>query len=136
ASLLVALALLLACPFFLVFGALSDRIGRKPIIMMGCLIACLSYFPVFKGLTHFANPALERAQSEAPVTIVADPKNCALQFNPVGTASFTSSCDLLKLFMTNHSVHYDNEKAPAGALAYARIGDERIDSFDGTDLSR
>lgn len=136
ANILVALALLLGCPFFLVFGALSDRIGRKPIIMAGCLIACLSYFPVFKGLTHYANPALERAQESAPVYVVANPDNCALQFNPVGTASFTSSCDLLKTFMANHSVHYTNQPAPEGTIAYALVGDQRINSFEGGKLPR
>jgi len=136
ANILVAMSLLLACPFFLVFGALSDRIGRKPIIMAGCLIACLTYFPVFKGLTHYANPALERAQSQAPVYVVAHPDSCSLQFNPVGIASFTSSCDLLKAFMASHSVHYLNQSAPAGTVAYALVGDQRIDSFEGAGLSR
>ncbi|WP_417277109.1 MFS transporter [Castellaniella sp.] len=136
ANILVALSLLLACPFFLVFGALSDRIGRKPIIMAGCLIACLSYFPVFKGLTHYANPALERAQQQAPVYVVSDPNACSLQFNPVGIASFTNSCDLLKAFMASHSVHYINQPAPPGSVAYAMVGDQRIDSFEGTGLSR
>ncbi len=136
ANILMALALLLACPFFLVFGALSDRIGRKPIIMAGCLIACLSYFPVFKGLTHYANPALERAQDRAPVHVVADPADCSLQFNPVGIASFTSSCDLLKAFMASHSVHYVNRPAAPGTVAHALIGSQRIDSFDGSALSR
>ncbi len=136
ANILVALALLLACPFFLVFGALSDRIGRKPIIMAGCLIAALTYFPVFKGLTHYANPALERAQNQAPVYVVADPKDCSLQFNPVGIASFTSACDLLKAFMAGHSVHYVNRSAPEGTTAYALVGEQRIDAFDGTALPR
>ncbi|MFT0534019.1 MFS transporter [Castellaniella hirudinis] len=136
ANVLVAMSLLLACPFFLLFGALSDRIGRKPIIMAGCLIASLTYFPVFKGLTHYANPALERAQENAPVYVVAHPDNCALQFNPVGTASFTSSCDLLKAFMANHSVHYTNQPAPAHTVAYALVGDQRIDAFEGAGLSR
>ncbi|HEX7388377.1 MAG TPA: MFS transporter [Castellaniella sp.] len=136
ANILVALALLLACPFFLVFGALSDRIGRKPLIMAGCLIAILTYFPIFKGLTHYANPALERAQEKAPVYVVADPAACSLQFNPVGIASFTRSCDLLKSFMASHSVHYLNQSAPAGTVAYARIGDQRIDAFEGNHLTR
>jgi MFS family permease len=136
ANVLVALALLLACPFFVVFGALSDRVGRKPIIMAGCLIASLSYFPVFKGLTHYANPALERAQASAPIFVVADPAECSLQFNPVGTASFTSSCDVLKAFMADHSVHYINRPAPAGTIAHALIGDQQVDSFDGTPLPR
>ncbi len=136
ANILVAFALILACPFFLLFGALSDKIGRKPIIMAGCLIACLSYIPVFKAITHYANPALERAQNEAPVYIVADQDSCSLQFNPVGIASFTSSCDLVKTFMANHSVHYINQAAPAGSVAYVLIGDQRIDSFDGSKLRR
>lgn len=136
ANILVAFALLLACPFFLFFGALSDRIGRKPIIMAGCLIACLTYIPTFKAITHYANPALERAQENAPVYVVADPDTCSLQFNPVGIASFTSSCDLIKTFMANHSVHYKNQPAPKGTVAYALVGDERIDSFEGTDLRR
>jgi MFS family permease len=136
ANILVALALLLACPFFLVFGALSDRIGRKPIIMAGCLIAILTYFPVFKGLTHFANPALERAHANAPVYVVANPANCSLQFNPVGIAAFTSSCDLLKSFMAENSVHYINRSAPAGAIAYALVGDQRVEAFEGGHLAR
>lgn len=136
ANILVALALMLACPFFLVFGALSDRIGRKPIIMAGCLIAILTYFPIFKGLTHFANPALERAHANAPVYVVADPSNCSLQFNPVGIAAFTSSCDLLKSFMAENSVHYLNRAAPAGTVAYALVGDQRVDAFEGSHLPR
>ncbi len=136
ANLLVALALLLACPFFLFFGSLSDHIGRKPIIMAGCLIAAVTYFPIFKGLTHYANPALERAQDTAPVYVISDPDDCSLQFNPIGLATFTSACDLIKTFMANHSVNYINQPAPAGSTAYAMIGQQRIDSFDGTDLSR
>ena len=136
ANILVALALLLACPFFLVFGALSDHIGRKPLIMAGCLIAILTYFPIFKGLTHYANPALERAQASAPVYVVADPAACSLQFNPVGIAAFTSSCDLLKSFMASHSVHYVNRHAPAGAVAYALVGQQRVDAFEGGHLTR
>ncbi len=136
ANVLVALALLLACPFFIVFGSLSDRVGRKPIIMAGCLIAILTYFPVFKGLTHYANPALERAQSLAPVVVLADPADCSLQFNPVGTASFTSSCDLLKAFMATNSVTYVNQRAAPGSIARAIIGEQVVLSFDGTRLSR
>jgi len=136
ANILIALGLLLGTPFFIVFGALSDKIGRKPIIMAGCLIAALAYFPVFKGLTHFANPALERAQATAPVTIVADPATCSFQFNPVGTASFTSSCDILKAFMASNAVNYKNEAAPAGTIAVARIGDDEFSSFDGSGMSK
>src|SRR5690606_26748264 len=116
ANIMVALALLLGTPFFVVFGALSDRIGRKPIIMAGCLIAILAYFPVFKGITHFANPALERAQATAPVTVVADPATCSFQFNPVGVSSFTSSCDILKAFMASNSVNYDRSEEHTSEL--------------------
>lgn len=136
ANIMIALGLLLGTPFFIVFGALSDKIGRKPIIMAGCLIAALAYFPVFKGITHFANPALEQAQATAPVTIVADPSTCSFQFNPVGTASFTSSCDILKAFMASNSVNYNNESAPAGAVATARIGDEEFTSFEGSGMTK
>lgn len=136
ANIMIALALLLGTPFFVIFGSLSDRIGRKPIIMAGCLIAALAYFPVFKGLTHFANPALERAHQESPVTIIADPAACSFQFNPIGISSFTSSCDILKSFMADHSVNYTNQAAPAGSVAQARIGSDVFDSFEGKGLSR
>ena len=96
ANLLIAASLLLATPFFLVFGALSDRIGRKPIIMGGLLLAAVTYFPIFRGITHYANPALADAQQRAPVTVTSDPTYCSVQFNPVGTSKFTSPCDVAK----------------------------------------
>ncbi len=136
ANIMIALALLIGTPFFVVFGALSDRIGRKPIIMAGCLIAALTYFPVFKAVTHFANPALEAAQASAPVTIIADPNTCSFQFNPVGTSAFTSSCDVLKAFMAGNSVNYNNQSAPAGTVAKAKIGDQEFTSFEGLQLSK
>ncbi|HEY9280939.1 MAG TPA: MFS transporter [Eoetvoesiella sp.] len=136
ASIMIALALLLGTPFFVVFGVLSDRIGRKPIIMTGCLLAALTYFPIFMGLTHFANPTLERAQTTAPVTVVADPATCSFQFNPVGVSAFTSSCDVLKAFMASNSVNYNNEAAPAGTVAKVRIGQDEFASFEGKGLSR
>jgi MFS family permease len=124
ANILIALSLLIGTPFFIVFGALSDRIGRKGIIMAGCLIAALTYFPIFGALTHFANPALEAAQKNAPVTVVADPDQCSFQFNPVGTAKFTSSCDIAKSFLARNAVNYGNEAAPAGSVAQVKIGDK------------
>ncbi len=136
ANVMLAMALLLGTPFFVIFGALSDRIGRKPIIMAGCLIAIVAYFPIFKGLTHFANPSLERAQATAPVTVIADPATCSFQFNPVGVSSFRSSCDILKAFMAGNSVNYTNEAAPPGTLAKARIGDDEFLSFEGQHLDR
>lgn len=134
ANIMIAIALAIGTPFFLVFGALSDRIGRKPIIMAGCLIAALTYFPIFKALTHYANPALEAAQASAPVTVIANPGECSFQFNPVGTAAFLSSCDIAKSFLAKRAVNYSNEAAPAGAVATIKIGDTVIQSFDGHGL--
>ena len=136
ANIMLAMGLLLGTPFFVVFGALSDRIGRKPIIMAGCLVAALAYFPVFKAITHFANPALERALANAPVTVVAAPATCSFQFNPVGVSSFRSSCDILKAFMASNAVNYTNEAAPPGSLAKARIGDDHFNSFEGSGLNK
>ena len=136
ANIYIALSLLLATPFFVIFGALSDKIGRKPIIMLGCLLAALTYFPIFKALTHYANPALEAAQVNAPVVVNADPATCSFQFDPVGKAHFASSCDIVKSFLAKNSVNYSNNALPAGALASVKIGDTVIDSFEGTALSK
>ncbi|NNH19450.1 MHS family MFS transporter [Bordetella trematum] len=134
ANIMLAIALLIATPFFVIFGSLSDKIGRKPIIMAGCLLAALTYFPIFKAITHYANPALAQAQATAPVTVIADPATCSFQFNPVGTASFTSSCDVVKSFMARNSVNYDNQTAPAGTPAKVRVGNDEFDSFEGAGL--
>jgi MFS family permease len=136
ANLLIGLSLLIGTPFFILFGWLSDKIGRKPIIMAGCLLAALTYFPLFKALTHYANPALEAAQARAPVTVIADPERCSFQFNPVGTAKFTSSCDLAKAFLAKASVNYRNETAPSGTVATVKIGDTVIPGFEGQGLSK
>ena len=135
ANILIAVSLLIGTPFFVIFGTLSDKIGRKVIIMAGCLIAALTYFPVFKAITHYANPALEAAQANAPVTVYADPGKCSFQFNPVGTAAFTSSCDVVKSFLAKNSVNYKNEIAPAGAVAKVKIGSTEINSFEGGALA-
>ncbi|WP_374384952.1 MFS transporter [Dongia sp.] len=135
ANLLIAVSLAIGTPFFILFGWLSDKIGRKRIIMAGCALAVLTYFPVFKQITHYANPALEAAQASAPVTVVADPDSCSFQFNPVGTAKFLTSCDIAKSFLAKGSVNYANEAAPAGTVAQVKIGETVIDSFDGHGLS-
>lgn len=135
ANIYIAIALLIGTPFFVVFGILSDKIGRKPIIMAGCLLAILTYFPVFKAITHYANPALETAQASAPVVVVADPKTCSFQFNPVGTAQFVSSCDIAKSFLAANSVSYDNQAAASGTVAQVKIGDKVINSFEGRGLA-
>ena len=135
ANLMIAASLLIGTPFFIVFGTLSDKIGRKPIIMAGCLIAALTYFPLFSALTHYANPALESAQKKSPVVVVADPNACSFQFNPVGTAKFTQSCDIAKGFLARASVNYSNEAAPAGTVAKIKVGDTVIESYEAGGLS-
>ncbi len=125
-SILIATSLLLGTPFFIVFGWLSDRIGRKPIILAGFALAVVTYFPIFQGLTHFANPKLEAALAAAPVTVIADPTECHFQFNPVGTAKFTSSCDIAKSALVARSVNYQNEDAPEGTKASVKVGDQTI----------
>ncbi len=122
ANLILIAALLIGTPFFVVFGALSDRIGRKTLVMTGCLLAVLTYFPTFKAITHYANPALERAVATAPVAVVADPARCSLQFDPVGKAAFRESCDVAKTALARAGVPYRNEAATAGATALVRIG--------------
>ncbi len=126
AQIMIAVALAFGTPFFIVFGWLSDRIGRKPIIMAGFALAALTYFPIFHGITHYANPALESALASSPVTVMADPGECAFQFNPVGTAKFKSSCDTVKSGLAKLSVNYRNEAAPPGTVATVHIGDEAI----------
>ncbi len=131
---LVAVALILGTPFFVVFGWLSDRIGRKPIILAGCLLAVLTYFPIFKALTVAANPALAQAAASAPVTVVADPADCAFQFDPVGKQVFASSCDLAKSALATAGVSYANQAAALGTIAVVRIGAAEVASFRGEAL--
>jgi len=129
ANLMIAAALVIGTPFFVIFGTLSDKIGRKPIIMLGCLLAVLTYFPVFKALTEAANPDLAKAQAANKVVIMADPKECSFQFNPTGTTKFTSSCDIAKQVLAASSVSYDAEDAPVGTPAVIKIGDVSIPSY-------
>jgi len=135
ANIWVAVALMAATPFFIVFGALSDKIGRKWIIMAGCLIAALTYFPIFKALTKAANPAIFEAAAKSPIVITADPDECSFQFNPVGTSKFTSSCDVAKSWLAKKYVPYKNVAAPAGTLATVQIGEGAIvTAFNGTGM--
>jgi MFS family permease len=131
---LVAVALLLGTPFFVVFGWLSDKIGRKPIIMAGCLMAAATYFPIFKAITTAANPQLAAATASSPLTVVADPADCAFQFDPVGKQTFASSCDLAKSVLANAGVSYANQAAPAGTVAQVKIGAVTLPSFNGKAL--
>jgi MFS family permease len=130
ANVLIAWSLLLGTGGFIVFGALSDKIGRKPIILAGCLIAALTYFPLFKLLTATANPALYAAQEKAQVTIVADPADCSFQFNPTGTAKFTNSCDIAKALLARSSVRANTVNAPSGTAAVVKIGEKEFLSKD------
>ena len=134
ANTLVALALLLATPFFIVFGSLSDRIGRKPIILTGCLLAAVTYFPIFRGITHYANPALEAAQNATPVTVSSDPAGCSVQFNPVRAPKVTSACDIAKAALVKRGVPYSNIAPPAAGSGGVgvMVGSTSIASYDGT----
>ncbi|AVR96838.1 MFS transporter [Pseudoduganella armeniaca] len=134
ANILIAIALLLATPFFIFFGALSDRIGRKWIILGGCLIAALTYFPLFKGLTHYGNPALEAALQNSPVVVVADPALCNFQFKLTGAEKFPSSCDIATAALSAASVNYTRQDAPAGSVAKIRVGDKEVTSFNAVML--
>jgi MFS family permease len=135
ANLLVAAGLAAATPFYILCGKLSDRIGRKPLVIIGCLLSALAFFPLFKGLTHYANPAVETASSSHPVMVVANPARCSLQFDPVGSAVFISDCDVAKSALAGMRIGYSNEIAAPGATAHVRVGDRTIASFDGTALS-
>lgn len=136
ANILIAVALLLATPFFVFFGWLSDKIGRKPIILAGCLIAALTYFPLFQALTTAANPRLAEATASAPITVYADPADCNVQFDPIGKTVFNQSCDVAKSYLAKAGINYTNVEAPAGTVAEVRIGDQSvIPSFRGDDLS-
>lgn len=135
ANILVAYSLILGTPFFVIFGTLSDKIGRKPIIMAGCLLAVVTYFPVFTALTKAANPDLAAAQAKNKVIVTADPNECSFQFNPTGTVKFTSSCDIAKQVLAGASVSYDNVAAPAGTVASIKIGENAIPSYTAKGLS-
>ncbi len=135
ANLLMAAALAAATLFFVVFGILSDKIGRKTVVLTGCLLAAVTYVPIFKAITHYANPALEHAAATAPVTIVADPGACTFQFDPVGKKKYVQSCDVAKAALSKAGVPYRNEPAAAGAVAQVHIGTSAtVDSVDGTSL--
>ena len=129
-NIMIAIALALGTVFFVVFGWLSDKIGRKPIIMAGLALAILTYFPLFKALTWAANPALATAQQNVRATVTAAPGDCRFQFNPTGTAKFTTSCDIATSFLTRNSVPYDVVIGSAGQVATVKIGETTIESFD------
>ena len=135
ASILIATALLIGTPGFILFGALSDRIGRKPIILAGFVLAAVTYFPLFQGITHFANPKLEAALANAPVTVTADPAECSFQFKATGVEKYTTGCDVIKAALVGLSVNYNNVTAPAGTKASVKIGDQTI-AADTPDVAK
>ncbi len=126
AQIMLALALLIGTPGFIIFGALSDKIGRKPIMLAGFALAVATYFPIFQGITHFANPKLEAALSAAPVVVTADPAECSFQFKATGTEKYTTGCDIIKSALVGLSVNYENVTAPAGTKASVKVGDQNI----------
>jgi MFS family permease len=130
ANIMIAISLAIGTLFFVVFGWLSDKIGRKPIIMLGLLLAIVTYFPLFKALTWAGNPALATAQDTIRATVNADPADCHFQFNPTGTAKFTTSCDIATAFLTQNSIPYDIVPAAAGTVATVKIKDEVVTSYD------
>jgi MFS family permease len=132
ANIMTALSLALATPFFIFFGMLSDKIGRKWIILGGCVIAAATYFPLFGALTHYGNPALEAALKNSPVVVVADPASCHFQFNPTGTKKFPSSCDIATGMLSGASVAYTTVEAAPGTVAKIKVGDKEISAFNAT----
>ena len=135
-NILTAIALALATPGFVFFGWLSDRIGRKPIILAGCLIAAVTYTSLFHALTFYANPALAAAQARAPVSVVADPAQCSIQFDPVGKNKFdTTSCDIAKSFLAKAGVSYQRVDAPAGSIAQIKAGETTLTAPDPREIS-
>jgi MFS family permease len=124
AQIMIVIALALATPGFILFGWLSDKIGRKPIMMAGFLLAVVTYFPLFQGITHFANPALEKALAESPVTVLADPAQCSFQLKLTGTEQYTKPCDVAKSTLVARSVNYNNETAAAGAPVVVKVGSD------------
>ncbi|MEO8040285.1 MAG: MFS transporter, partial [Betaproteobacteria bacterium] len=132
ANVIIVVATIVTAPLYVVFGTLSDRIGRKPLFLGGCLLAVLTFFPMYKALTHFVNPALEAAERQSPVHVVADPAECSFQFNPVGTASFHTSCDVARSALSKAGLSFDTRPAPAGTVAQVHIGDTVLTAYNGS----
>jgi len=135
ANVLIAWSLTVGTFGFLFFGWLSDKIGRKPIILGGCLVAALTFFPLFELMTKTANPALYEAQQKTKIVVTADPAQCSFQFNPTGTSKFTSSCDIAKAALARSSATYSTEAAPAGTTTKVKIGETEIQAFDVAKLT-
>ncbi|KHA71217.1 major facilitator transporter [Pseudomonas chlororaphis] len=130
ANTLLIISVVIGAPFFIFFGWLSDKVGRKPVLMLGLLLATALYFPIFKSLAHYANPAIDQASRQAPITVLADPATCTFQFDPVGKAKFDSPCDKVKTFLVKQGLPYSSAAAPAGSAVQVSIGDVKLDGFD------
>mgnify|MGYP002759744916 FL=1 len=130
ANTLLIISVVIGAPFFVFFGWLSDRVGRKPILMTGLLLATVLYFPLFKALSHYANPQIDAASRQSPIVVMADPAGCTFQFDPVGKARFDSPCDKVKTFLVKQGLPYSSQALPAGSAVAVTIGEQRIDGFD------
>ncbi|MND91640.1 Proline/betaine transporter [compost metagenome] len=130
ANTLLIISVVIGAPFFVFFGWLSDRVGRKPILMLGLLLATVLYFPLFKALSYYANPQIDAASRQAPIVVMADPQGCTFQFDPVGKARFDSPCDKVKTFLVKQGLPYSSAEAAAGAEVVVSIGEQQISGFD------
>ncbi|WP_327439279.1 MFS transporter [Pseudomonas donghuensis] len=130
ANTLLIISVVIGAPFFVFFGWLSDRVGRKPILMLGLLLATVLYFPLFKALSHYANPQIDAASRQAPIVVMADPQGCTFQFDPVGKARFDSPCDKVKTFLVKQGLPYSSAEAAAGTEVVVSIGEQKISGFD------
>jgi nitrate/nitrite transporter NarK len=141
ANILMCIALVIAMPLFVTMGWLSDRVGRKRLLLLGCVLAAITYFPIFRALTHYANPAIEEAARRAPVTVITDANECSFQFDPLGKARFVRSCDIAKAALAKAGVPYTSEAGGPGTIAVVRIGNGAqappviVTSFEGGQLS-
>ena len=130
ANLLLIISVVIGAPFFIFFGWLSDRVGRKPILMLGLLLATVLYFPLFKALSHYANPQIDTASRQSPIVVMADPGTCTFQFDPVGKARFDSPCDKVKTFLVKQGLPYTSQSAAPGAEVQVSVGEQKISGFD------
>ena len=130
ANLLLIISVVIGAPFFIFFGWLSDRVGRKPILMLGLLLATVLYFPLFKALSHYANPQIDTASRQSPIVVMADPSTCTFQFDPVGKARFDSPCDKVKTFLVKQGLPYTSQAAAPGTEVQVSVGEQKISGFD------
>ncbi|WP_017902505.1 MFS transporter [Pseudomonas asplenii] len=130
ANTLLIISVVIGAPFFVLFGWLSDKVGRKPILMIGLLLATVCYFPLFKALSHYANPQIDAASRQAPIVVTADPAGCTFQFDPVGKARFDSPCDKVKTFLVKQGLPYSSQSAASGTEVTVMVGEQKISGFD------